>query len=135
MAKWANANLLDGGSDLLRTRAATTNRIMQHVIKAYTAGDSYSTVVTTNGCGSVAMVAGDFVQSGAAGAARVTTIGAKAISSLSASSGASPNLHIAIVDSTTSEVILVTDETTDQVLTSGNPFNIPSWTYTVGQPT
>jgi hypothetical protein len=126
---------MDGGSDLLRTRAATTSRIKQHVIKAYTAGDSYSTVVTTNSCGNVDMVAGDFVQSGASGASRVTTIGAKSISSLSASSGASPNLHIAIVDSTSSEVLLVTDETSDQVLTSGNPFSIPSWTWTVAQPT
>ena len=134
MAKFALTTLLDGGSDLLRTRAATTSRIKQHVIKAYTAGDAYSTVVTTNSCGSVDMVAGDFVQSGAAGASRVTTIGAKSIS-LTANSGATPNLHIAIVDSTTSEVLLVTDETSDQVLTSGGTFNVPSWTWTLGQPT
>lgn len=134
MAKWANALLLDGGSDLIRTRAATTDRIKMHVIKAYAGGDSYATVVTTNSCGGVSMVAGDFVQSGGAGAARVTTVGAKAIS-LTAGSGAGPNLHMALVDSTTSEVLLVTDETSDQVLTSGNTFNVPAWTYTVGQPT
>lgn len=134
MAKWANSLLLDGGSDLIRTRAATTDRIKMHVIKAYAGGDSYSTVVTTNGCGSVSMVAGDFVQSGGAGAARTTTVGAKSIS-LSANSGATPNLHIAIVDSVSSEVLLVTDETSDQVLTSGGTFNVPSWTYAVGQPT
>lgn len=134
MAKWANASLQDGGSDLLRTLAGTAARVKQHVIKAYTAGDSYSTVVTTNSCGSVDMVAGDFVQSGAAGATRTTTIGAKTISSLSANSGASPNLHIAIVDSVGSVVLLVTDETSDQVLTAGNSFSIPAWTYTVSQP-
>lgn len=133
MAKWANATLLDGGSDTLRTLAGTASRVKQHIIKAYTAGDSYSTVVTTNSCGSVDMVAGDFVQSGAAGAARVTTIGAKSIS-LTANSGATPNLHIAIVDSVSSAVLLVTDETSDQVLTSGGTFNVPSWTYTVNQP-
>jgi hypothetical protein len=134
MAKWANASVLDGGSDWVRTLAGTASRVKMHVIKAYSAGDSYSTVVTTNSCGSVDMVGGDFVQSGAAGAARVTTIGAKNIT-LNANSGVGPNLHIALVDSTGSAVLLVTDETSDQVLTSGNTFNVPSWTYTVGQPT
>jgi len=133
MAKWASSTVLDGGSDYIRTLAATTSRVKQHVIKAYTAGDSYSTVVTTNSCGGVDMVAGDFVQSGAAGAARVTTIGAKSIS-LTANSGAGPNLHIALVDSVSSAVLLVTDETSDQVLTSGGTFNVPSWAYTVNQP-
>jgi hypothetical protein len=133
MAKFANALILDGGSDLLRTRAATTARIKEHLIKAYTAGDSYATVVGTNGLGSVDLVAGDIVQS-SSGSNRVTTFGAKAIS-LTANSGASPNLHVAIVDSVTSEVLYVTDETTDQVVTSGGTFNVPAFTWTVNQPT
>ncbi|HRE02909.1 MAG TPA: hypothetical protein PLV68_16535 [Ilumatobacteraceae bacterium] len=133
MAKWANALILDGGSDLLRTRAATTDRIKMHLIKAYTAGDSYSTVVTTNGLGSVSLVAGDIVQS-TVSSNRVTTFGAKSIT-LTANSGASPDLHVAVVDSTTSEVLYVADETTDQVVTSGGTFNVPSFTWTVQQPT
>lgn len=134
MAKWANLLVLDGGTDLIRTRAGTASRIKQHVISAYSAGDSYATVVAAS-CGSSDMVAGDFVQSGAAGAARTTTVGAKSGVSVSANSGATPNLHIAVVDSVSSEVLLVTDETSDQVLTSGNTMNVPSWTYVVGQPT
>jgi len=133
MAKWANALILDGGSDLLRTRAATTAWIKMHLIKAYTAGDSYSTVVTTNGLGSVSLVAGDIVQS-TVSSNRVTTFGAKSIT-LTANSGASPDLHVAVVDSTTSEVLYVADETTDQVVTSGGTFNVPSFTWTVQQPT
>lgn len=133
--KWASAALLDGGSDRLRTLAATTNRIMMHLVKAYTAGDSYATVTGTNSIGSVAMVPGDFVQSGAAGAARVTTVAAKTIASLSAGSGASPDLAVVLVDSTGSTVEFVTDETTNQVCTAGNPFNVPSFTITFGQPT
>lgn len=134
MAKWANALILDGGSDLIRTRAAlAAGRVKMHLIKAYAAGDSYATVVTTNGLGSVDMAAGDFVQS-SSGSNRVTTVGAKAIT-LTASSGAGPNLHVAIVDSVSSEVLLVTDETSDQVVTSGGTFNVPAWTYTVNQPT
>lgn len=135
MAKWANALLLDGGTDLIRTRAGTASRIKMHVIKAYAAGDSYATVVTTNSCGSVDMATADYVQSGAAGAARTTTIAAKSAVPVTANSGAAPDLHIAHVDSVSSEVLYVTDETSNQVLTSGNTMNIPSHTYAVGQPT
>lgn len=134
MAKWANASILDGGSDLIRTLAGTVSRVKMHIIKAYAAGDSYATAVTTNSCGSVDMVPGDFVQSGAASAPRITTVGAKAIT-LTASSGAAPNLHVAIVDSVSSAVLFVTDETSDQVLTSGGTFNVPAWTLTMNQPT
>ena len=134
MPKWTTASVQDGGSDVLRTLAATAARVKQHLIKAYAAGDSYATVVTTNGLGSVDMAAGDFVQSGAASATRTTTVAAKSIT-LTASSGAAPNLHIAIVDSVGLVVLLVTDETSDQVVTSGNSFSAPAWTYTVAQPT
>lgn len=132
MPKWANSALLDGGSDILRTRAATTNRIREHVIKAYAAGDSYATV-TGNSCGNVAMVAADFVQSGAAGSPRVTTVAAKSIA-LTADSGSGPDTHIALVDTTTSEVLYVTDETNNQQLYNGNTFSCPAYTYSVGQP-
>ena len=134
MPKFINISVSDGGSDVIRTLAATAARVKMHVIKAYVAGDSYATAVTTNSCGSVDLVAADMVQSGAAAAARLTTVAAKAIP-IGVSSGATPSLHIAIVDSTGSAVLLVTKETTDQVLTSGGTFNVPAWTYTVNQPT
>ena len=132
-AKWANASVLDGGSDLMRTLAGTLSRVKMHVIKAYTAGDAYATVVTTNSCGSVDLVAADLAQS-SSGANRRTTVAAKAIT-LTASSGAAPDLQIAIVDSVSLAVLLVTDETSNQVLTMGNTFNVPAWTYDVNQPT
>jgi len=132
MAKWANQLILDGGSDLMRTRAGTAARVKMHVIKAYTAADSYATV-TGNSCGSVDLVAGDMVQS-SSGSNRVTTWGAKTIT-LTANSGAAPNNHIAIVDSVSSDVLYVADETTDQQLYTGNTFNVPAFTWTVNQPT
>lgn len=202
--KWANALVQDGGSDLLRTRAATTNRLMLHLLKAYAANDSYATALG-NSLGSVATVAADYVQSGAAGAARVTTIAAKTIAALSASSTQHDNgtatsggattltdtgkafgtnahagralvlltgtgagqsrrilsntgtaltvdsawatnpgvgttyairddLAIAILDSVSSDVMLVNEETSDQQVNSGGSFAIPSFTYSVGQP-
>lgn len=132
MPKFANASVLDGGSDVLRALAATAAKVKMHVIKAYTAGDAYATVVTTNSCGSSDLVAADLAQS-ASGTTRRTTVAAKSIA-VATSSGAAPNLHIAIVDSVALTVLLVTDETTDQVLTAGNTFNVPAWTYDVAQP-
>lgn len=135
MPKWTAAIVQDGGSDLIRTRAGTAARVKMHVIKAYAAGDSYATVVTTNSCAVVDMATADYVQSGAASAPRVTTTAAKNGVSVVTGSGASPDLHIAHVDSVSSEVLFVTDETSNQVLTSGNTVNIPAHTYTVNQPT
>lgn len=131
MAKFASATVLDSGSDLIRTLSGTTTRVKMHVIKAYTAGDAYATVIG-NTCGSVDLVTADLPVA-ANGLNRRTTFAAKAVT-LTANSGAAPDLHIAVVDSTGSVVLLVTDETSNQVLTSGGTFNVPSWTFDTSQP-
>ena len=201
--KFANISVLDGGTDLIRTLAATTSRVKMHLVKAYTASDTYA-AVTGNSLGSFDMVAADFVQS-TSSLNRITTIAAKSIALTASSSqydqgtatsGAASiltdtskawtvnawatravritggtgsgqarviasntatvltvgvawttnpdatstykivdDLNIAVVDSTGTAVLLVTDETSDQIVTSGGTFSVPSWTYTVNQPT
>lgn len=131
--KWASIAVLDGGTDGIRAVAATVARVKMHLVKAYAANDTYATVIA-NSCGSVDLVPGDLVQSGAAGAARATTVAAKSIA-LTANSGVAPNLQVVIVDSTGTAVLLVNDETSDQQVYSGGTFNVPAWTYTIGQPT
>jgi hypothetical protein len=79
------------------------------------------------------MAPGDYALSGADGAARILTVAARS-GTASANSGIAPDLHIAFTDNA-SKVLLVTDETTDQVVTSGNTVNFPSLTYTSSQPT
>jgi uncharacterized Rossmann fold enzyme len=135
MAKWANATVLDGGFDRVRTQAAASaGQVKMHVIKAYAAADSYATVIG-NSCAVVDMAAADYVQS-SAGSDRLTTIAAKNSVSVTANSGVTPDLHIAHVDSVTSAVLYVTDdENTNQVLTAGNTVNIPAHTFRVNQPT
>lgn len=127
MAKWASAAFLDGGLDYLKANATH-----QLLIKAYAAADSYATV-TGNACADATMVNGDFVKS-ASGSNRLLTIAAKAGISVTANSGASPNLHLAFTDGS-ANVIYVTDETTDQQVYSGNTVDFPALTYTVNQPT
>lgn len=126
MAKYSHADVLDGG--LL---AIKNNAIRLLVLKAYAAGDSYATVVGNAVC-TITVASADFALSGADAAPRVLTTTAKS-GTASANSGASPNLHFAFTDNV-SKVLWVTDETTDQVVTSGNPVNVPALTYTNPQP-
>jgi hypothetical protein len=126
MAKYAHADVLDGGLNAIKNGAT---RML--LLKAYAAGDSYATV-TGNAICTIAMVSGDYTLSGADNAPRILTVAAKS-GTASASSGASPNLHIAFTDNV-SKVLWVTDETSDQVVTSGNTINFPSLTYTSNQP-
>jgi hypothetical protein len=126
MAKYAHADVLDGGLNAIKNGAT---RML--LLKAYAAGDSYATVAGNAIC-TIAMVSGDYTLSGADNAPRILTVAAKS-GTASASSGASPNLHIAFTDNV-SKVLWVTDETSDQVVTSGNTINFPSLTYTSNQP-
>jgi hypothetical protein len=126
MAKYAHADVLDGGLNGIKTVA--TKMLL---LKAYAAADSYATV-TGNAICTVTMVSGDYTLSGADNAPRVLTVAAKS-GTASANSGATPNLHIAFTDGS-AKVLWVTDETSDQVVTSGNTVNFPSITYTSSQP-
>jgi hypothetical protein len=127
MAKYVHSDVLDGGLNSIKNNAS---RML--LLKAYSFADSYATV-NANAICAVAMAPGDYALSGADGAARILTIAARS-GTASANSGATPDLHIAFTDNA-SKVLLVTDETTDQVVTSGNTVNFPSLTYTSSQPT
>lgn len=126
MAKYAHADVLDGGLNGIKNVA--TKMLL---IKAYSLGDSYATV-TGNLVAEVTMVAGDYTLTGADAASRVLTVAAKSATA-SVGSGATPNLHIAFTNGS-NKVLWVTDETSDQVITSGNTVNFPTITYTSGQP-
>ena len=129
MAKWVDSDVLDLGINRIKTNA---NKMI--LLKAYTAADSYATVNATNNIAEVAMATGDFAL-GSSGSNRTLTTTAKSGVTATANSGASPNLHIAFVDTTNSKVLWVTDETSDQVVTSGNTINFPAVVYTSNQPT
>ena len=94
--------------------------------------ESETSQLISNAICTLAVANGDFTLSGADGAARVLTIAARS-GTASANSGATPDLHIAFTDNV-SKVLWVTDETSDQVVSSGNTVNFPSLTYTSGQP-
>lgn len=127
MTKWAHADTLDNGPGSIKTGA--TKMIL---VSAYSAGDSYATV-QANKLAEVTMASGDFTLSASASNRLLTTAAGK---SAVASAGATgtPDLHIAFTDGS-SKVLWVTDETSNQAITSGNTVNFPQLTYTSNQPT
>lgn len=132
MAKYAHADVLDGGLNAIVTGA---NELW--LLKAYTDADSYATVTGNKICGVTmdnTLPTSDYTLSGADNADRVLTTAVKS-GTASAPSGATPDLHFAFVDTVNSKVLWVTDETSDQVVTSGNTVNFPALTYTAKQPT
>ncbi len=127
MAKWVRSGVLDNGLNDIKTNA--TKMLL---IKAYSAADSYATVVG-NKVAEATMTSTDYTVA-SSGSNRTLTVASGKTGSATANSGATPDLHIAFTDGS-ANVIWVTDETSDQVVTSGNTVNFPAPVYTSNQPT
>lgn len=127
MAKWAHANVLDQGINYIKNNA--THMLL---LSAYTAGDSYATV-TANKLADATMTSSDYTISSSGNNRQLVTAAGKTATA-SASAGGTPDLHIAFTDGSAT-VLWVTDETSNQAITSGNTVNFPQLTYTSQQPT
>ena len=128
MAKWVHSDVLDNGISAIKANA---NK--QVLLKAYTPGDSYSTVNGTSKLAEVAMASGDYTLGSGSGSSRTLTTAAGKSATASASSGASPDLHIAFVDTVNSKVLWVT-ATSNATVTVGDTVNFPVLAYTADQP-
>lgn len=130
MAKWVHSDVLDNGLSAIKTNATS-----MRLISAYTAADSYSTV-NTNTLANVTMTSTDYTLANGASSSRTLTVASGKSATATASASGTPDLHIAFVDTTNSKVLWVTDETSNQPITSGNTINFPSGlVYTSNQPT
>lgn len=125
MAKYAHPDVLDQGPNFIKTNC---NKMA--VISAYTFGDSYATV-NGNILAEATMASGDFTLGSSGNDRTLTTAAGKSDASANATGAAS---HIAFVDTVASKVLWVTEETSGQTITSGNPVNFPSLVYTSKQP-
>lgn len=126
MAKWARSGVLDNGLNDIKNTATK-----MQLIKAYTAGDSYATV-QGNLVAEVTMTSSDYTL-GTSGSNRTLTTASGKTATASVGSGSSPNLHFAFTDGS-ANVIWVTDESSDQVVTAGNTVSFPQLVYTAQQP-
>lgn len=127
MAKWVRSGVLDNGLNDIKNNA--TKMIL---ISAYSAGDSYATVVG-NQLAEATMTSTDYVLA-SSGSNRTLTTAAGKSATATATAGGTPDLHIAFTDGT-ANVIWVTDETSNQPITTGNTINFPQIVYTSNQPT
>lgn len=127
MAKYNHPEVLDNGLALIRTN---TQRIA--LIGNYAAGDTYATV-TGAIIAAAATTAADFTLADQGTLGRKVTSTAKAPVA-SATSLVTDNLHFALLDDTNSRVLAVTDETSNQIVTTGNTVNIPALVFNFNQP-
>ena len=127
MAKWANADVLDNGPNYIKTNC---NKLA--LISSYTAGASYATVNAAI-LAEVTMATGDFTLGTSGSDRTLTTAAGKQDASANASGGSASN-HLAFVDTINSKVLWVTEETSGQAVTAGNPVTFPSLVYTSKQP-
>lgn len=125
MAKYAHPDVLDNGTNYIKTNC---NKMA--VIDAYTFGDTYATV-NGNILAEAAMTTTDFTLGTATNDRTLTSASGKSDASANASGTAS---HIAFLDTVNSKVLWVTEETSGQSVTPGNPVNFPSLVYTSKQP-
>jgi len=82
----------------------------------------------------IAMVPADYTVQDLAAGGRECVVAAKAAGNALDDSLVTDDLHFAIVDTVNSKLLVVNDETTDQVITLGNPINIPSWSFNMKDP-
>ena len=131
MSRFAHSDVLDNGPAYVKTNC---NKVI--LIDAYS--DVYATVNGANKVAEAALVTGDFAIAGAAGAARTltATITGKAGGNAIKTVADGTNMHIAFVDTVASKVLYVTEESSNQAITSGNPVTFNSNpTYVSNQPT
>ena len=131
MPCYAHTDLLDNGPAYIK---AHCNKVV--LTSQY--DSTYTGCNTTYKVAEATLVTGDFAIAGADGAARTLTAtltgksGGNAL--MAVANGA--NMHIAFLDTVNSKVLYVTEESSDQAITSGNPvqFNTNP-TYVSNQPT
>lgn len=128
MARYFHPDVLDNGPAYIR---ANCNSMV--LLSTYTFGANYATV-TGNVLASVSMAPSDFtLANGAADSRTLTTAAGKQDTAADAGGGGAP-MHIAFLDTATSKVLWVTEETSDQTIAAGNPVLFPQLTIAVGQP-
>ena len=128
MAKFAHAQVLDNGLNYIKNNC---NKIA--LISSYSVGESYATV-TGKILAEATMTTGDFTLAASGNNRTLTSAAGKSDTAANATGGSATN-HIAYLNTTGSEVLWVTEETSGQVVTAGNPVNFPSLVYTSNQPT
>ena len=128
MSKFAHQKVLDNGLNYIKSNCDKITMIF-----SYDLGESYASVVAKIAA-EATMTSADFTL-GSSGYDRTLTSAAGKSDPAANATGGSATNHIAFLNTTGSEVLWVTEETSGQVVTLGNPVNFPSLVYSSKQPT
>ena len=131
MSRFAHADVLDNGPQYIKDHCNKVALISQYDTTYAGCNGTYKVAETT-------LVAGDFSFAGAAGAARTltATLTGKAGGNALLAVNPGTNMHVAFLDTTTSKVLYVTEESSDQAIVLSNPVQFNSNpTYVSNQPT
>ena len=128
MAKYAHPQVLDNGLNYIKN-----NGTKLALISSYTVGESYATV-NAKILAEVTLTSADFTLGSSGNNRTLTSAAGKQDTSANATGGSAAN-HLVFLNTIGSEVLWVTEETSGQVITAGNPVNFPSLVYTSNQPT
>lgn len=129
MPKYLHPDVLDNGLQEILDKAA--GNVDMLLIASYSQGQAYATV-DSNKLATINLAGGDFTLEADGTYGRRLRVAEKTGSA--SASDAAPDLHVAIVDVTNTLVLAVTDETSDQAITSGNPITIPTFNIVMNQP-
>jgi hypothetical protein len=128
MSRYIHPDVLDNGLSEIVVNCDSMVAVID-----YTLGDSYATISdSANIVGQVAMADADFTLSTPATTSnrRVTS---DTKQDASANNEGDPT-HVAWLDTATSRILMVTDETKVETIGAGNPVNFPAVSYTIRQP-
>ena len=76
----------------------------------------------------VVMASGDYTIQDRVGGGREMVVALKNSVTALDNSLVTDDLHVALLDTVNLKLMVLTDETSDQTITTGNPVNFPSWT-------
>ena len=132
MATWYD-NSADGALDKLLIQIRDTCTFVW-LLSGYSAADNWATV-SANKVGEAAINNSNFSGIGAGGAANSRQITFSGVTGSATATSTGNNLHMAIVDTTNSKVLAVTNETTNVDIADGADLTFPSFYLQVNQPT
>ena len=130
MPRFAHTDVLDNGPQYIKTNCNKVVLVSQY-------DTTYTGCNATYKVAEATLVTGDFAIAGAAGAARTftATLTGKAGGNALLAVADGTNMHLAFLDTVTSKVLYVTEESSNQPITLGNPITFNSNpTYASNQP-
>lgn len=128
--------LFDLGLKQINDNVGTPDRLKVHLVEGFIVGtDTYTSITTTKSRGNVSLVGANVTPPTTVGQDRRVTINEVTLpGNTTVDTGPAPtDLSVAVVDTSTSEILFVTNETSNQAITGGNPVIVPQFTVGFNQ--